>query len=286
MTPAVTVPQVRAYYERNTRLFRALGLGGSAAAVHRAVWADGASSYEEALGYVNRLVLQEAERLVARRSDELRALDLGCGIGGSLLALARALGAGLRGVGVSISPTQIRLARARAAALRLDGRCTFLEADFLNLPFHERFALAFAVESLVHAPDPPRVYAQAAASLEAGGRLLVCDDFVTSLRPLTRSERRLVSSFRRGWRAPGLISDAEAVELAGRAGLRLVARRDLTPDLRPLRLPAGLPGAALWLGGALPHGWHFSQSVAGGLALQRALGSGAIRYCWLVFEKV
>jgi hypothetical protein len=96
---------VRTYYERNTRLFLALGFGGKARAIHRAVWAEGVRGAEEAFNTTNRLVLHEAERLAA--VTPLKVLDLGCGVGGSLFYLARHLASPLRATGVTICPLQV-----------------------------------------------------------------------------------------------------------------------------------------------------------------------------------
>jgi SAM-dependent methyltransferase len=124
--PEQHVARVRAYYERNTRLFLGSGTGRRTHTIHRAVWAAGVGSPAEALMYVSTLVRGAVESYAAGRGAALRVLDVGCGVGGTLCDLVGGTARRLRGVGVSISPAQIRLARAHAAALGLAERCTFL----------------------------------------------------------------------------------------------------------------------------------------------------------------
>ncbi|MGJ9411494.1 methyltransferase domain-containing protein [Aeromicrobium sp. CF4.19] len=71
-----------------------------------------------------------AERLAA--SGVVAVLDLGCGIGGDLVALARA---GLRVRGVELDPVRAAVARANLAALGLDGEV--LEADLADVVTHD-----------------------------------------------------------------------------------------------------------------------------------------------------
>jgi SAM-dependent methyltransferase len=277
---------VRAYYERNTRLFLALGLGRQARSIHRAVWAEGAASYDEALGYVNRLILRAIQG-VGGRGDVgiIRVLDVGCGVGGTLFDLIGHAGPGLHGVGLTISRTQVRLARRHALAHGIAERCLFVEGDYLDIPCGPGFDLAFAVESLAHAPDLGRALRQVAGALRPGGRLVICDDVLAPGRLQGEREASWVAAFRRGWYVPGITTASEVVALVEAAGLRLVEQRDLTPHLRLVRLPDALVDIILRAGERLPGRHLFLQSALGGLALQHCLGRGVIQYQWLVFEK-
>ena len=232
---------VRAYYERNTRLFLALGVGSKARAIHRAVWTTGVHTAEEAFNLANRLVLQEAEQLPAK---PLRVLDLGCGVGGSLFYLARRLEKPLHTTGVTISPLQVKLAREQAEKLSLQGVCRFIEGDFMALPELEPANLVFSIEACVHAPNPQRYFVQARRALKPGGRLIVCDDFLSdhaaASTALTERKALWLLAYRQGWRVPGLSSVRHVARMAGESGLRLASDRDLTSDLRLIHLPASL----------------------------------------------
>jgi SAM-dependent methyltransferase len=276
---------VRAYYERNTRLFLAFGLGREARAIHRAVWLD-AHDYLTALGFVNRsvqtLVTHQAQRF---GGAPVRVLDLGCGVGGTLLALADNAGALSLGVGLSISRAQVQLAARFAAMGGHLRRLAFVEGDFAHVPADAGFAVVTAIESLVHAASPAAVLREAAAALRSGGLLAICDDMLVAGWQ-QHGAASWVKAFRRGWHAPGLAELSQLERWAGLAGLQLVERRDLTPHLRLLQTPNAFVEGVIGIGGLLPERLVFLQSLVGGLALQHCLRHGVIGYHWLVFEKI
>ncbi len=280
-TDASRVARVRDYYERNTPIFLRFGRERETRTIHRSVWAEGVKTLPEALTYVNGLI---GQAIAARMGDgPMRLLDLGCGVGGSLFHLARTMSAPFLGVGVTISPTQCRLAFQTAQARGVDDRCAFVEASFPQLPFAGTFDVCYAVESLIHAPDLGLAFREAARVLKPGGTLLVCDDFLMGEPGGTPA---WLVAFRRGWHANSALPLARAISLAEAAGLSLTYKRNLTPDLRLVRLPGRLVEVALRIGNGLPEDWAFIQGQIGGLALQHGLGRGLIGYHWLEFKKV
>ncbi len=90
--------------------------------------------------------LEQATRLpvATHRARRLQAasattvVDLGCGIGGDLVAFARA---GLTGAGVDLDPLRVEVARANLAALGLGGAVTVADATAIDTaPFDVAFA--------------------------------------------------------------------------------------------------------------------------------------------------
>ncbi len=83
-----------------------------------------------------RVADHRAARLVAFEAATL--IDLGCGIGGDLVAAARA---GLTCVGVDIDPVRVALAEANLAALGLPGAVAVADATTMDrTPFEVAFA--------------------------------------------------------------------------------------------------------------------------------------------------
>src|SRR5688572_18212979 len=105
--------EVQNYYDRNTRRFERFGHGKDTGAIHRAVYGEGVRSRAEALAFVDRLLLRELTTLEASFAEPRQILDLGCGVGASLLFLAEH--ADIRGTGVTLSRVQAERAQERIA---------------------------------------------------------------------------------------------------------------------------------------------------------------------------
>jgi SAM-dependent methyltransferase len=135
--------------EATTQLRRVAGAEHVAAAVtqaalrRRAVPKFGALAAvmyftPEGLEQSTRLPVAEhrAARLGAARTESV--VDLGCGIGGDLVAFA---GAGITTAGVDLDPLRVEVARANLAALQLGGAVMVADATTLDL---DPFSVAFA----------------------------------------------------------------------------------------------------------------------------------------------
>jgi cyclopropane fatty-acyl-phospholipid synthase-like methyltransferase len=275
------IEHVRSYYDANTKKFERLGQG--AAFVHRGVWALSVKMPHEAFCYVENLLL---ENLPSR--DLPVVLDLGCGLGASLMYLARRRP--IIGKGITISPTQARRAQELIAGAALDKNVECRIGNFLSLPEDwTHVDLAFSIEAFVHGPDPVKYFSEVARVLRPGGRLAICDDFLTAEAKASSSRRtnRWIEDFRRGWRIGSLITAEQAGEMAEGVGLKPLSASDLTPYLRLgglrnrfLRLAADL-ARLIPVARAAPY-WG---SLIGGAALQRGQRSGVLAYRLLVFEK-
>ena len=92
----------------------------------------------DGLEQATRLPVAEhrAARLVAFEASS--AIDLGCGIGGDLIAMTRA---GVTAAGVDLDPERVAVARANLAALGLRGAVMVADATEVD---HSPFAVAFA----------------------------------------------------------------------------------------------------------------------------------------------
>lgn len=101
----------------------------------------------------------------------VRVLDIGCGTGDYLRALAPLVSPG-RAVGIDLSTTLITEARQRTG--RTDSNVAFEEADAYDLPFQDAsFERVLATQVLLHLDDPWRAVAQMRRVLTPGGRLVL-----------------------------------------------------------------------------------------------------------------
>src|SRR5688572_31476951 len=87
------------------------------------------TAWVEAQESLDRMFRPFEDRLVAAASEAAaqRVLDVGCGTGGTTLAIARKLGATGRCTGIDVSQPMIDLARSRAT--REHSAASFIVAD-------------------------------------------------------------------------------------------------------------------------------------------------------------
>ena len=281
MTPEFDAADVQRYYDRNTGNFVAHGEGGAAGALHRAVWGPGVDDADAAFHYVeDRLVDRLLDRPIGQ--PPAHVVDLGCGVGGSLCRLAARLP--VRGTGLTLSPVQVRHAERRIHEAGLSDRVRCLEADYCEPPPDLPPAdLAYAIESLVHGPDPARFFAACARIVRPGGLLAICDDF---LRPAGGpAARRTVARFRRGWHLNTLLHPHELRALAARAGFEHLSTDDLTPHLRLGRPRDRVAALFIAAFGWLPLDRTPFGHLVGGTALQACLAKGWIGYDLALFRR-
>jgi SAM-dependent methyltransferase len=294
---------VRRYYDANTGIFRLFEPKGDT--IHRAVWAPGVRSRRAAVAYTNELVCAAVASLARAthtgdanananadaNAPALRLIDLGCGTGGTFLHLADHLRHPWSGVAVTLSPVQVARAQRSFARAGIADGCAVVLADYVDVPESGPFDVAIAIESLVHCPQPAAFFREAARLLRPGGRLLLCDDLLSSRAvtvALLPAEALCLREFARGWLAPAQQSVASLDSLASAAGFRVVANDDLTPLLRLMpgagrRVVRAALGELLRMSGLdLP----IVSGLGGGLALQLALARGLIEYRWICLERV
>jgi SAM-dependent methyltransferase len=97
-----------------------------------------------------------------------RVLDIGCGTGGTTAALARAVGAGGRVLGVDISEPLVGAARAQGLA-----NATFEIGDAAAWPFEPgSFDLVFSRFGVMFFGDPVAAFANIRRAMRADGRLV------------------------------------------------------------------------------------------------------------------
>ncbi len=142
-----------------------------------------------------------------------RALDVGCGVGGTATRLHDA---GLRVVGLNVSSTQVVIARARAG-----GRVglEYVHGDAgARWPFDDgAFDVVVSLESVCHHPDPAWFWRECARVLRPGGRVAFSDWMAGD-----DADAAVISGVVHTWHLGGLDPLARAVGDAAAAGLEVV----------------------------------------------------------------
>lgn len=273
-----TAKQIARYYDANTEHFLRFGGAGDTAAIHRAIWAPGVKTREDAFLYLNRLIAASVTSLIEEGGRTLHVLDLGCGVGGTATWLARVLH--VRVTGITISTQQRDIAEKRAATQGVADMTEFHSADFDCLPAIAPAQAACAIESFVHSKDASQFFAMAFRQIAPGGKLIICDDFLSL--SLSHEAKPWVTRFTRGWHLNNLLSAEEVKEHAAKAGFDLLEEHDLSAYLR------GFHPLYLWFIKTLtviPLRWPYWQNLSGGTALQVCARRGWTKYKALVWER-
>ncbi|MCX4546753.1 methyltransferase domain-containing protein [Streptomyces sp. NBC_01565] len=148
-----------------------------ATSAYRNNWADsfhlppfhGPESLAEALAEQERRLADDAGF-----GPGMRILDIGCGIGGPALHIARHSGAHV--TGVNIVAAHIDIARSRAREQDLEDQVSFVEGDMMRLPFPDAsFDGAFSFDAICHAPDKKQAHREIARVLKPGAVFAGCD---------------------------------------------------------------------------------------------------------------
>ena len=267
------------YYDANTGKFLRFGGSGDVAAIHRAIWAPGVTSRQQAFQFINDLAVAAVQPLTARFTETLRILDLGCGVGGTPTWLHQKTGAQV--LGITSSESQVSRARARAGMLGVGDQVTFEKHSFESLAVPGLFHAACAIESFVHCRNPEQFLVTVREKLVPGGRLLLCDDFAHPSPPLRA--RGWIRRFKLGWKVNHLLSRDDFVALAAGQGFRLLESTDLSAFVRHFPWPMLLLLSQLT---RIPLPWAYWQNLAGGTALQVCLKRSYTQYHALLLERI
>ena len=177
-------------------------------------------------------VLPAVPQLVADLTPGSRILDIHCGGGRWLIAMARRF-AGTVLTGIEFEPDSVARARATVAAAVLTDRITIEQGDVTAIEHPGEITLAYFQYALHQLPDPVAALRSAASALRDGGWLVALDWYL----PTDPDELRTAHS--------ELLAGMQLDELA--SGTRLVTRQEAlgwfadagiaTPEL--IDLPSG-----------------------------------------------
>ncbi len=177
--------------------------------------------------------IAEHQRYLAERlglSAGKRAIDLGCGVGGPMRAVARITGANV--TGVNINAYQVERARRYNQREGLGAQCDVIESDFLKVPLPDAsFDAAYAFEATCHAPDKRSVFGEAARLLKPGGLFAVYEWCITPVfEPENREHRRIRHGIEKGNALPSLATFDEVKQGLVDSGFELCEAKDRAPE--------------------------------------------------------
>jgi sterol 24-C-methyltransferase len=170
----------------------------------------------------------------------MRVLDVGSGIGGPMRAITRFCGATIQGI--NNNAYQIARAIKHDRALGFAGRCSYLKADFMNIPVPDAsYDAAYAFEATCHAPDRAKLFAEIFRVMKDGAEFASYEWCLTPKYDDANPEHRAIKKgIEIGDGLPDLWSEQHVVDALKSVGFEVVFTRDMAATCDP-QTPWWLP---------------------------------------------
>lgn len=244
--------------------------------IHHGFWKTGTESKEKAQEQLIDEVIRRG-----RLEKGCSVLDVGCGIGGTAVYLAKKLDADV--TGITLAPKQVEMAREIASSRGVDAR--FLVMDGERITLDEQFDVVCTIEVISHYYDKKRFFEQASTLLKRGGKVAMA--VWLKAEHLTRAmEEEYIHPIERGMLLPYLCTMHDYLSFLHEHGFRLLSAEDVTPRVAKtwdLCLDI-IKKPALW-NLAFERGAEFVDFLKAFRAMQRGCKSRAFVYGIITAEK-
>jgi sarcosine/dimethylglycine N-methyltransferase len=155
-------------------------------------------------------------------SEQLRVLDLCCGIGGTTRYLADKCGC--RVTGADLTGTRIEAAAKLSELTRLTDRTEYVTANACEMPFREHsFHIMISQEAFLSIPDKRILFNETRRVLKEGGKIGFTD--ITALRKVDYQEN---PSYYEQWNVYDLPTEAQYVKVLENCGFNIIKTKDLS----------------------------------------------------------
>jgi sterol 24-C-methyltransferase len=163
----------------------------------------------------------------------MKVLDVGCGVGGPMRAIARFSGASI--VGVNNNDYQIERGTRQNHAARLDQRCSFLKADFMKLPVPDKsYDAVYAIEATCHAPDKFKLFSELHRVMKPGAEFAGYEWCLTPRYDANNAGHRAIKKgIEEGDALPDIWYEKDVVDALTRAGFEVLEGRDVASTADP-----------------------------------------------------
>ena len=211
-----------------------------------------------------------------------KAVDVGCGIGGSSRHIARKYGCSTEGI--TLSPYQAQRGNQLAQEQGLANQCHFQVADALAMPFEDNtFDLVWSLESGEHMPDKEQFVGELFRVAAPGGRILIVTwchrDLEVGETALKPWEDKLLRKINRAYYLPKWCSVNDYVDLLTANGATDIQRDDWSYIIAPFWkavIRSSLNLRSIW--GLLRSGFSTQRGAYAMFLMLRGYRKGLIKF--------
>ena len=161
----------------------------------------------------------------------VRALDVGCGVGGPMRNMAVFSGATIDGV--TLNEYQVNVGNKYNAMHGLTDICKLTQGDFQKLPYADAtFDVAYAIEATCHSPDRVITFGGVARVLKKGGLFAGYEWVMTDkYDPANKNHVRIKEGIEVGNGLPTLVAPEVIIDCMQKAGFEILDSYDANRGL-------------------------------------------------------
>lgn len=162
-----------------------------------------------------------------------KVIDIGCGIGEPMRAIATETGSQI--TGLNNNSYQIDKANIAMKNTGLESRCNFVKGDFMSMPFEGGiFDAAYQIEATPHAPDKLQAFSEIYRVLKPGGIFGGYEWCLTDLYDCSNTlHSEIKKDIKKGSGLPDIMSISEVKQALVAAGFEILEARDIAPTSDP-----------------------------------------------------
>jgi len=214
----------------------------------------------------------------------MKILDVGCGLGGTSMYLAKEFDCVV--TGITISSTQVEMANKISKDRQLNTQCTFLLMDAEKMTFPENsFDLVWISEALSHFPQKKLFFQNSARILKQGGRIVIADWFKRD--HLTEElNKKFIKPIEEGMLLPELCSVYQYISLLNENSFHLLFCEDVSAKVsKTWDICSDLLNPTYWKM-ALELGWDSINFLKAFGSMRKGFKSQNFVYSLIIAEKV
>jgi sterol 24-C-methyltransferase len=156
----------------------------------------------------------------------VRAIDVGCGVGGPMRNMAIFSGATIDGI--TINEYQVKIGNKYNQMHGLADLCRLTQGDFQNLPWPDStFDVAYAIEATCHSPDRVQTFSGVARVLKPGGLFAGYEWVMThKYDPNNKDHIRIKEGIEVGNGLPTLVDGQTIIDNLEKSGFEVLDQYD------------------------------------------------------------